>query len=536
MKKFIVCLISCLLILSLNGCSSKNIKGFDEKFDFDMTDEQIRNTFSEYVVDYEDDDYVIFEDVSFDKNTIGDLRFNFNIEGNIDNFNFSSSDIDPEEIVNSLSKIYGKPVHSENYNDKRNHQANYVWEDKNVIIDLAIYPLNGEEILCSIQHYKNNDEFKKKRKNYLNNKSVIEDNIKNNKVLKDTYDTIISRSSLLKHPIVEAIEYGAGFDNYRFDDIYFREKIKIFDFNANAIYSIRNPEKDDLDSARFDGEIRNIKFEIDQNSSNLDLKTFISKFTELFGNDYIIDKSIYRWNNLPYKFYIKQDENKLVINVSNNYDIHLLDVSWNNTNTLETFENYDDCDIDALILENRYSPSTIESYSNAVNLTTLDLEREIYFYGRFYSYRGLDLLAEDCEWIDEPYNTEGIANQGAIYRKLAMCLEGFDMGNNYDNYIGFIVENAPSSSEFKSSVEELKSFITIKDSKTSVLKKFSTLNSVDGEFDFNNNSFDFKINDLTKCADELKISEEMLGYILAMLEEYSPNTSFNGNTYSFKLN
>ena len=69
-----------------------------------------------------------------------------------------------------------------------------------------------------------------------------------------------------------------------------------------------------------------------------------------------------------------------------------------------------------------------------------------------------------------------------------------------------------------------------------IMKKLQTLNCVSGVFDFENWKYAFTISDLTECAKEMMISEEMLGYILAELSEYAPEVSFDGNSYSFSLN
>ncbi len=68
------------------------------------------------------------------------------------------------------------------------------------------------------------------------------------------------------------------------------------------------------------------------------------------------------------------------------------------------------------------------------------------------------------------------------------------------------------------------------------MKKFEKLKSINGSFNHSSKKYNFTINDTSDCAKELGISEEGLGYILAMLDEYAPKTSFSGNSYTFKLN
>lgn len=150
-----------------------------------------------------------------------------------------------------------------------------------------------------------------------------------------------------------------------------------------------------------------------------------------------------------------------------------------------------------------------------------------------YIYEDLPLTSDDSEWIDDPIN-DGSVNQGAIYRKLAMCLKGFSIGNDWKGYAKYILGFTPESREdFAKEVEDLKTYIVMDDPLTAVMKKFESLESITGTFDYMVKKYEFDIQDLKACANELKISEEMLGYIFAMLDEYAPEISFNANTCTF---
>lgn len=48
-------------------------------------------------------------------------------------------------------------------------------------------------------------------------------------------------------------------------------------------------------------------------------------------------------------------------------------------------------------------------------------------------------------------------------------------------------------------------------------------------FDCENQKYNI-ISNLSECANELMISEKMLGYIFAMMEEYAPTFNFGGNS------
>ena len=77
------------------------------------------------------------------------------------------------------------------------------------------------------------------------------------------------------------------------------------------------------------------------------------------------------------------------------------------------------------------------SYNDACTLTEEKLEKK---YSSFldktnYYYKGLIIQSEDLENLDVAWNTEKVLNQGALYRTMAMYLEGFSIGlNNGSDY------------------------------------------------------------------------------------------------------
>lgn len=68
-----------------------------------------------------------------------------------------------------------------------------------------------------------------------------------------------------------------------------------------------------------------------------------------------------------------------------------------------------------------------------------------------------------------------------------------------------------------------------------ILRQFSKLNCLKGKFDFKKGNFNFTITNLTKAAHQLGITEEMLGYVLALIDEYSDGASFSGNSYKLDM-
>lgn len=179
--------------------------------------------------------------------------------------------------------------------------------------------------------------------------------------------------------------------------------------------------------------------------------------------------------------------------------------------------------------------ATYSAYITATTLTKANLKKETTATGTKYYYQDLPLLSEDVEWIESSINKEGTVNQGAIYRKLAKLLEGYAIHiNNGNGYSKYIFSDAVSIDEFGQYATIVSEFITNEDSLYHVLKKFESLECVEGNFDYVNNSWSFSITDLTQCAEEMQISEEMLGYIFAMLDEYAPTIAFDGNSCTFE--
>lgn len=181
-----------------------------------------------------------------------------------------------------------------------------------------------------------------------------------------------------------------------------------------------------------------------------------------------------------------------------------------------------------------------DAYIIASTLTVNDLTTEpsgLSNNKKDYYYKDLRLLSDDVQWIENWLNTKGTINHGAIYRKLTYLYRGFYMrahnGEDCSEWIFGIKTN--SRDEFAEYADRISALITEDDPKEGILNTFSTINSIDGEFDFDNGIFNFTINDLSQCAAEIGICEEMLGYTLAALDEYGATTDFAGNTATVSL-
>lgn len=184
-----------------------------------------------------------------------------------------------------------------------------------------------------------------------------------------------------------------------------------------------------------------------------------------------------------------------------------------------------------------------EAYNKAINFTKADLTKG-YAIGDFstWEYKGISLTYEDCEFINADYNSEGKVNQGAVYRALADSLQDLiklDAQNKnikYKDDAAIIFGDIPETQEdFIAKARKVSAFITANDSLTNIMKAFEKTESIDGTFDHNGNKYEFVISDVIACADELGISDEMLGYMLALFNEYPADIAFENNTCSFSL-
>lgn len=171
------------------------------------------------------------------------------------------------------------------------------------------------------------------------------------------------------------------------------------------------------------------------------------------------------------------------------------------------------------------------AYNEATNLDLLKLKKSQT--GK-YSYNDITLVIDDDKYIEND----------CLYRSVAKGLEGFYkygklMYGNWSNdfvtkVFGF--DKKDSYEEMKVHVDDVSQFITKETYLSEIMTRFESLQCVEGNFNYESGSFLFGISDLNEAANEMRISETMLGYILAAIEVYDPETTFEGNTYYCELN
>lgn len=184
---------------------------------------------------------------------------------------------------------------------------------------------------------------------------------------------------------------------------------------------------------------------------------------------------------------------------------------------------------------------TETAYNTACSLTiddlkekTVDLKYEIW---TSHSYNGLILASEDEDWLNSSRNTDKTVSQGAIYRAIAEYLKSFEIGwDSGENYCEILCgEEYTTRTEFEPYATNAVKFVRKKNSLKHIMKKLKTVSCVSGDFNFKKKKYDIVISDLSQCADEMMISEEMLGYILAMINEYTSDITFDGNSCSINV-
>lgn len=130
------------------------------------------------------------------------------------------------------------------------------------------------------------------------------------------------------------------------------------------------------------------------------------------------------------------------------------------------------------------------------------------------------LLLEILRKVDEVLETDYYKNALKIRVTTDMLIGS--VSQVAINHIGLLV------------VDEIQNVVNSKHGKSLVGMLTQLINN-SGISICTGNKFEFVISDVSVCADEMGISEEMLGYILALFDEYSADVNFEDNTCHFSL-
>jgi hypothetical protein len=143
-------------------------------------------------------------------------------------------------------------------------------------------------------------------------------------------------------------------------------------------------------------------------------------------------------------------------------------------------------------------------------------------------------LTQDSQKDIELDMYNGMMPPDAVYIKLLYYIEGsYILQNGWSSYSPYIFDPIPKNYEqFKQKREKIKSLFKTSKSSPNLYRHLKRLHSVKGTFDINNGlaaGCDFKITNIKKCAKELHISQECVGYILAYLDAHNCEVAFNSN-------
>lgn len=177
------------------------------------------------------------------------------------------------------------------------------------------------------------------------------------------------------------------------------------------------------------------------------------------------------------------------------------------------------------------TPSLAEqAYLEATTLNASDLTKT---QRGTYNYRYWNFGEDEISKI----GGKTVVNQGAIYNAISWDIANYkDFGAGSSSLFKVVLGAEEKPENANQLIEEISAFVFPDATEKEMLAALESCSCVNGEFDYSARHYEFTISDLRECANELHISEEMLGYILAKLDEYQSEFVFIGNTLSCTIN
>lgn len=132
-----------------------------------------------------------------------------------------------------------------------------------------------------------------------------------------------------------------------------------------------------------------------------------------------------------------------------------------------------------------------------------------------------------------------VVNQGVIYEEIAAGLSLYcDYGLSQvldEAFFQILIGSGEEPENWDELAHTLNEFILADGSDREIISKLETLSCVDGTFDYEARNYEFAISDLDQAINELHISDEMFGHVLAKLSEYPADIVFDGNSLTCSL-
>lgn len=152
-----------------------------------------------------------------------------------------------------------------------------------------------------------------------------------------------------------------------------------------------------------------------------------------------------------------------------------------------------------------------------------------------YEFKGYPISKDSVSKI----GSELVVNQGAMYEEIAGGLAlycDFGLSQSLDEaFFQILIGSGNEPENWNELANDLYSFILLDGTEKEIISKLETLDCVNGTFDYDVRSYSFEISDFEMAASDLHISQEMLGYVLAKLNEYTDDIVFDGNSITCSL-
>lgn len=203
----------------------------------------------------------------------------------------------------------------------------------------------------------------------------------------------------------------------------------------------------------------------------------------------------------------------------------------------ESEENQEDDDTKDSGIEDYSGISVEEAYSDMISGS--DFLHFTLSNGVFnYKFKDYAIASSSVVKVGGEY----VVNQGAMYDEIAaglwLCC---DLGKspeqlNDEMFLTVLIGTDEQPENWPELADDLYTFINLDATEKEIIARLETLDGTTGTFDYEARQYEFTISDVNIAADELNISREMLGYVLAKLNEYPSTITFDGDSLTCSLN
>lgn len=182
----------------------------------------------------------------------------------------------------------------------------------------------------------------------------------------------------------------------------------------------------------------------------------------------------------------------------------------------ESEENQEDDDTKDSGIEDYSGISVEEAYSDMISGS--DFLHFTLSNGVFnYKFKDYAIASSSVVKVGGEY----VVNQGAMYDEM---------------FLTVLIGTDEQPENWSELADDLYTFINSDATEKEIIARLETLEGTTGTFDYEARKYEFTIFDVNTAAGELGISREMLGYVLAKLNEYPSTITFDGDSLTCSLN